>query len=57
MHKVTVGEHEEQFIFRSILPEICGRYSNWSAKIQTGDDNIKKKYNTVYGHPAMRTMA
>ena len=38
-----VGEHEhEQFILRSLLPEICGRYTNWSAKIQTGDDNIKK---------------
>ena len=49
-----LGEHEEQFIFGSILPEICGRYTNWSAKIPTGNDN-KKKYNTVYGYP-MRTM-
>ena len=49
-----LGEHEEQFIFGSILPEIYGRYTNWSAKIPTGNDN-KKKYNTVYGYP-MRTM-
>ena len=47
MHKVILGEHEEQFIFRSILPEKCGRYTNWSAKIQTGNDNITEKYNIV----------
>ena len=49
MHKLIVGEHEEQIIFRSILPEIYGSYTNWSAKIQTGHDDIKKSImNTVY---------
>ena len=50
-----MGEHEEQFIFRSILPEIYGSYTNWLTKIQTGDDDITKNIIQSTGYQ-MRTM-